>query len=78
MTGPAPRSGDVAHQLTSSLSALLLGLQRLRTLTADADRDRALALLDRLERTVRDLAAALGSPTPERPEPPPGRDPGDS
>ena len=70
MTDPAPRSGDVVHQLTSSLSALLLGLQRLRTLTAEADRERALALLDRLEHTVRGMAATLQASRARAPQDP--------
>jgi hypothetical protein len=61
MTSPPQRSGDAAHELTSSLSALLLGLQRLRTLTGGPDRDRALALIERMEGAVRGMAALLAS-----------------
>ena len=61
MSAPPTRAGDVAHELTSSLSALLLGLQRLRTMTGGPDRERALALLERMETAVRGMAALLES-----------------
>lgn len=76
MTDPAPRSGDVAHQLTSSLSALLIGLQRLRKLVTDGDRERTVALVDRMEAQVRGMTALLQSlRAPGAPAPP--REPGD-
>ncbi len=65
-TGPAPRS-DLEHELTSSLSALLLAVQRLKALQGGPERDRALALLDRMETAVRGMAALL-----ENLRPPPG------
>jgi hypothetical protein len=58
---PASRSGDLAHELTSSLSALLLGLQRLRPLQGGPEKERALALLDRMETAVRGISALLES-----------------
>jgi signal transduction histidine kinase len=58
-TTPPPR--DLAHELTSSLSALLLALQRLRTLQGGPEKDRALALLDRMETAVRGMSALLES-----------------
>jgi signal transduction histidine kinase len=70
MTSPPHGKPDAAHELTSSLSALLLGLQRLRALTGDAEKDRALALIDRMEGAVRGMAALLESL--RRPPGPPG------
>lgn len=58
---PPPRGGDLVHELTSSLAALLLGLQRLRSMQGGPDRERALALLDRMETAVRGIAALLES-----------------
>jgi signal transduction histidine kinase len=58
---PPARSGDLAHELTSSLSALLLGLQRLRAMQGGPDKQRALALLDRMETAVRGISALLES-----------------
>jgi hypothetical protein len=58
---PPSRSSDLAHELTSSLSALLLGLQRLRTLQGGPEKERALALLDRMETAVRGISALLES-----------------
>jgi hypothetical protein len=78
MTDPASRSGDVVHQLTSSLSALLIGLQRLRTLATAGDRERTLALVDRLEHQVRGMAAVLPSlRAPASPAQAPSGEPGD-
>ncbi len=59
MPSSPPRSSDLAHELTSSLSALLLGLQRLRALQGGAEKERALALLERMETAVRGMAALL-------------------
>lgn len=56
---PPPR--DLAEELTSSLSALLLALQRLRTLQGGPEKERALALLDRMETAVRGMSALLES-----------------
>jgi hypothetical protein len=67
---PPPRS-DLAHELTSSLAALLLGLQRLRPLQGGPEKDRALALLDRMEMAVRGISALLES---LRGPPDPGKD----
>ena len=73
MPGPTPpRTGDLAHELTSSLSALLLGLQRLRALQGGPEKERALALLARMETAVRGMAALLESLPPP---PGPGADP---
>jgi hypothetical protein len=58
-TPPAGR--DLAHELTSSLSALLLALQRLRALQGGPEKERALALLDRMETAVRGMAVLLES-----------------
>jgi hypothetical protein len=58
---PPSRSGDLAQELTSSLSALLLGLQRLRPLQGGPETERALALLDRMETAVRGISALLES-----------------
>jgi hypothetical protein len=59
---PAPtRTDDLALELTSSLAALLLGLQRLRSMQGGPDKDRALALLDRMETAVRGISALLES-----------------
>jgi hypothetical protein len=68
-THPAPRSGDLAHELTSSLSALLLAVQRLKTLQGGPERERALALLERMETAVRGMAALLENlpPSPGAP-----------
>jgi signal transduction histidine kinase len=59
--GVPPRPTDLAHELTSSLSALLLGLQRLRPLQGGPDKERALVLLDRMETAVRGISALLES-----------------
>jgi hypothetical protein len=56
---PPPR--DLAHELTSSLSALLLALQRLRPMQGGPEKERALALLDRMETAVRGISALLAS-----------------
>jgi hypothetical protein len=56
-----PPARDLAHELTSSLSALLLALQRLRSLQGGADKERALVLLDRMETAVRGMTALLES-----------------
>lgn len=54
----APRS-DLAHELATSLTALLLGFQRLRKLSGGPDRDRALALIERMETTARVMAGLV-------------------
>ncbi len=59
MSSPPPRSGDLADELTSSLSALLLAIQRLRGLQGGPEKERALALLDRMESAVRGMTALL-------------------
>jgi hypothetical protein len=63
-----PRGDDLVHELTSSLAALLLGLQRLRSMQGGPEKDRALALLDRMETAVRGISALLesvrGPPSP--------------
>jgi hypothetical protein len=59
-TPPGPER-DLVHELTSSLSALLLGLQRLRGLTGGPEREKALALIDRMETAVRGISALLES-----------------
>ncbi len=59
MPSPASRSGDLAHELTSSLTALQLALQRLRSLQGGPEKERALALLDRMETAVAGMAALL-------------------
>ncbi len=66
-TPPPARSGDLAHELTSSLSALLLAVQRLRAYQGGPEKDRALALLERMETAIRGMAALL-----ETLRPPPG------
>ncbi len=79
MTSPEPRTGDVAHEITSSLSALLLGLQRLRKLTGGPDRERALSLIERMETAVRGMTALLESlrgPPAEPAAPPDPSEPG--
>lgn len=75
MTDHAPGSGDVVHRLTSSVSALLLGLQRLRKLAQEGDRERVLALVDRLEGTVQGMVEVLEAARPPAPPPPPDPDP---
>ena len=61
MTTPLARAARRRARAHEPLSALLLGLQRLRTLTGEADRERALALIDRMEGAVRGMAALLES-----------------
>ncbi len=50
---------DLAHELATSLSALLLGFERLRKLSSAPDRERALALIDRMETTARGMASLV-------------------
>ncbi len=61
MTSPPQSTGDAAHELTSSLSALLLGLQRLRTFAGGPDKERALALIERMEGALRGMSALVDS-----------------
>ncbi|HEX9306555.1 MAG TPA: hypothetical protein VF894_03620 [Anaeromyxobacter sp.] len=61
MTSSPQGSGDAAHELTSSLSALLLGLQRLRALSGGPEKERALALIERMEGAVRGMNILLES-----------------
>jgi hypothetical protein len=73
MTSPPGLDRDPVHELTSSLSALLLGLGRLRQLTGGPERDKALALIDRMETAVRGITALLESlraPAESQPVPP--------
>ena len=67
MPSSPPRSSEFAHELTSSLSALLLGLQRLRALQGGVEKERALALLERMETAVRGMAALLETLRPPGP-----------
>ncbi len=79
MATPPERAGDVAHELTSSLSVLLLGLQRLRALQSGPERERALVLIERMETAVRGMATLIESlrnpPAPPPPPATPARDP---
>ncbi len=50
---------DLAHELATSLSALLLGFERLRKLSSGPDCERALALIDRMETTARGMASLV-------------------
>ncbi len=56
---PASRPSDLAHELASSLTALLLGFQRLRKLSGGPDRERALALIERMETTARVMSGLV-------------------
>ncbi len=57
MTVPAPRPSDLAHELKNTITALLVGIGRLRQLAGGPERDRALALLDRMEAAARGMGA---------------------
>ncbi len=59
MTSSPHHPGDLAHELASSLSALLAALQRLRALQGGVEKERALALLERMETAVRGMASLL-------------------
>ncbi len=59
MPAAPPSAYDLAHELATSLTALLLGFQRLRALTGGPERERALALIERMETTARGMSGLL-------------------
>ncbi len=65
----ASRPSELAHELASSLTALLLGFQRLRKLTGGPDRQRALALIERMEATARVMAGLVEALRGDAPPP---------